>query len=63
MVGLGFLAAIGFTMSLFVTTLAFSHPEHIDQAKIAIFIASILGGLIGYQILKNKYSKSNTSIQ
>lgn len=56
LVGLGFLAAIGFTMSLFVTSLAFSHPEYEVQAKIGIFAASIIGGIVGYTIL-NKTSK------
>jgi Na+:H+ antiporter, NhaA family len=54
--GLGFLASIGFTMSLFVTSLAFSHEEFQTQAKIGIFAASIIGGIIGYVIL-NKSSK------
>lgn len=49
--GLGFLAAIGFTMSLFITSLAFSHEEYQTQAKIGIFAASIIGGIIGYVIL------------
>jgi NhaA family Na+:H+ antiporter len=55
--GLGFLGSIGFTMSLFVTSLAFSHEELMLQAKLGIFIASILGGIIGYQILKNNNKK------
>jgi NhaA family Na+:H+ antiporter len=56
--GVGFLAAIGFTMSLFVTNLAFIGPdptlnaEHQLQAKLGIFIASLLAGIIGYFILK-----------
>lgn len=49
--GLGFLAAIGFTMSLFITSLAFSHEEYQTQAKIGIFAASIIGGIVGYTIL------------
>ena len=53
--GLGFLAAIGFTMSLFVTELAFdvqAHPEFPGQAKIGILMASGIGGLIGFLILR-----------
>ena len=57
LLGLGFLAAIGFTMSLFVTNLSFTHELHINQAKIGIFIASILGGVVGYFILKIVKSK------
>ena len=51
LLGLGFLGSIGFTMSLFITSLAFSHPEYMTQAKIGIFVASLLGGVIGYCIL------------
>ena len=56
LLGLGFLASIGFTMSLFITSLAFSHEEYQTQAKIGIFAASLIGGVIGYLIL-NKNSK------
>ena len=54
LLGIGFLASIGFTMSLFVTELAFDenkHPEFPDQAKLGIIFASVTGGLIGYFIL------------
>lgn len=52
--GLGFLASIGFTMSMFVTMLAFDAPDNYIQAKVGIFVASIFGGIIGYQLLKKK---------
>lgn len=52
--GLGFLASIGFTMSMFVTTLAFNSTEAYSQAKVGIFAASILGGIIGYRILSRR---------
>jgi NhaA family Na+:H+ antiporter len=55
--GLGLLAAIGFTMSLFITSLAFKHPEYMVQAKVGIFIASIIGGIAGYILLKKVKSK------
>ena len=53
-VGLGFLASIGFTMSMFISTLAFTDGMMLMQAKIGIFAASILGGAIGYCLLKRK---------
>lgn len=53
LLGLGFLASIGFTMSMFVSTLAFQTDMMLTQAKIGIFMASILGGLIGYKLLKS----------
>lgn len=49
--GIGLLASIGFTMSLFISSLAFSDEAHIMQAKIGIFIASITGGVLGFFIL------------
>ncbi|MDO4881367.1 MAG: Na+/H+ antiporter NhaA [Capnocytophaga sp.] len=57
LLGLGFLAAIGFTMSLFVTNLSFDKEIYINQAKIGIFAASILGGIVGYFILKKTGNK------
>ncbi len=52
LVGLALLASIGFTMSLFITQLAFTHEEFKTQAKIGVFAASIIGGTLGYFILK-----------
>lgn len=50
-IGAGFLAGIGFTMSLFITDLAFSNPEHQVTAKVAVFAASLVSGIIGYILL------------
>ena len=50
--GLGFLTGIGFTMSLFVTALAFTDDSYITMAKIGILSASLLAGIIGYIILR-----------
>lgn len=51
-IGIGFLASIGFTMSMFITMLAFNDPTQHIQAKVGIFAASILGGVMGYAILR-----------
>lgn len=59
--GVGLLASIGFTMSLFVTGLAFNNPEYELQAKLGIFAASLIGGILGFVILKNN-KKSITNI-
>ena len=56
LLGLGLLASIGFTMSLFISTLAFTDELLMTQAKLGIFLASILGGIGGY-VLLNKKSK------
>lgn len=50
--GIGMLAGVGFTMSLFITDLAFITVEFILQAKIGIFIASIISGIGGFLILR-----------
>lgn len=51
-VGLGFLASIGFTMSMFIATLAFADGPMLLQAKLGIFAASLIGGLAGYVLLR-----------
>ena len=50
--GAGMLGGIGFTMSIFITILAFHDPEVITFSKIAILIASMLAGLFGFIFLK-----------
>ena len=50
--GAGVLAGVGFTMSLFITDLAFVNPDYIIQAKIGIFVASVLCGIGGFLILR-----------
>ena len=52
-IGVGFLGGIGFTMSIFVTLLAFSDQTHIINSKIMIISASIISGLIGVLFLKS----------
>lgn len=50
--GVGMLAGIGFTMSIFITILAFDQKTIIDHSKIAILIASLVSGIIGFVYLK-----------
>lgn len=51
-VGAGFLGGIGFTMSIFITLLAFDNADIINNSKIAIILASIIAGTIGFIFLK-----------
>lgn len=51
--GVGFVAGIGFTVAIFVTGLAFGDsPELIDYGKLAVLGASVVAGLLGYVILR-----------
>ncbi len=50
--GVGMLASVGFTMSLFITDLAFETKEFDLQAKLGILTASLIGGILGYFILR-----------
>jgi NhaA family Na+:H+ antiporter len=51
-IGLGFLAGIGFTVSMFVTELAFDDVALADSARVGIFIGSGIAGAIGYTVLR-----------
>jgi NhaA family Na+:H+ antiporter len=50
--GAGFLGGIGFTMSIFISLLAFSDQKVINNSKIMILIASLIAGIIGFSYLK-----------
>lgn len=55
-IGAGFLGGIGFTMSIFITLLAFDDPDIIQSSKISILLGSLAAGLIGYLILRKSTS-------
>jgi Na+:H+ antiporter, NhaA family len=50
--GAALLAGIGFTMSLFIGTLAFTDPEHAAAVRIGVLSGSILSGVAGYAVLR-----------
>jgi NhaA family Na+:H+ antiporter len=50
--GVGWLAGIGFTMSLFISDLAFSEDSLIEDAKLGIECASLIAGVVGWTILR-----------
>jgi Na+:H+ antiporter, NhaA family len=52
--GAGCLGGIGFTMSIFITLLAFSDPEVIQATKISILLSSLLAGITGFLILSRQ---------
>jgi NhaA family Na+:H+ antiporter len=53
MIGAGLLGGIGFTMSIFITNLAFSgNPQTINASKMAILLASLMAGIFGFLWLR-----------
>jgi len=50
-IGVGLLAGIGFTMSIFISILSFDNPLYVSEAKLSILITSILAGVAGYLFL------------
>lgn len=51
--GAGLLGGIGFTMSIFITNLAFAgSPELVNASKMAILLASLMAGVLGFAWLK-----------
>ncbi len=57
-IGVGILAGIGFTMSIFISILSFSDNQQITTAKFAILCTSIFSGLVGFIFLKSLKNKS-----
>ena len=53
----GFLGGIGFTMSIFITQLAFLDQNIVSAVKLGIFIASFIAGVIGVILILKAYNK------
>jgi len=51
-VGAGLLGGIGFTMSIFITNLAFADVALVNSSKLAVLIASLVAGAMGYVWLR-----------
>jgi Na+:H+ antiporter, NhaA family len=52
--GAGFLGGIGFTMSIFITLLAFDNADIVQISKISILLGSLAAGLVGFLILNRQ---------
>jgi NhaA family Na+:H+ antiporter len=50
-IGVSFLAGIGFTMSLFINGLSFSDPKLLENAKLGIILASVVAAAVGSFLL------------
>jgi NhaA family Na+:H+ antiporter len=55
----GILAGIGFTVSIFISSLAFGDPSHLLEAKTGVLAASLLAGVLGYFALRDGGWRSN----
>ncbi len=58
-IGVGLLAGIGFTMSIFIALLSFSDNLLIAEAKFSILVASLLSGVTGYILLSRVATPSS----
>jgi NhaA family Na+:H+ antiporter len=66
MLGVGCLGGIGFTMSIFVTLLAFDpaiHQDYINNAKFMILITSSCSAIVGYSYLSFVYRKKRLNFK
>ncbi len=60
--GMGLLAGIGFTMSIFISNLAFSAaPDEIQSSKVAVLLASFLAAILGWIFLKKATPQASPS--
>ena len=60
-IGLGLLCGIGFTMSLFIASLAYSTPATYDRAVLGILLASVVSALLGYSWLRATLARPDAS--
>lgn len=60
--GIGCLGGIGFTMSIFVTNLAFAAGPMTDQAKVAVLISSATAAIIGVLFLGRINKKPDAAV-
>jgi NhaA family Na+:H+ antiporter len=58
--GVGMVAGIGFTVSLFITGLAFDDPRQVADAKIGVLVASVLSGIVGFTFLRTRTRTART---
>lgn len=57
MTGIGCIAGIGFTMSLFIGSLAFDSAAHAAQVRLGVICGSVISALLGFAILRQSLTK------
>ena len=55
--GVACLTGVGFTMSLFIGSLAFGAADEMNAVRLGVVLGSVLSGLIGYLLLKSAAPK------
>jgi len=58
--GVALIGGIGFTMSLFIGTLAFPDPAFAAQIRIGVLSGSIVSAVVGYFLLKSLANEAVT---
>lgn len=61
--GIGLLGGIGFTMSIFTSTLAFEHDHFQIISKVSVMVGSLVAGVIGYLYLYNFKNKKDIKLE
>lgn len=56
-IGVGLLAGIGFTMSIFISILSFNNPLFVSEAKLSVLLTSVIAGTAGFILLKTNSRK------
>ena len=60
--GVSWLGGIGFTMSLFIASLAFGRGPLLESAKVGILGASVIAGVVGWVLLRGGASQDQESV-
>ena len=63
LLGLAATAGIGFTVSLFITNLAFDDMEIINQSKIGVLFASVIAGILGLLLLRAGIKQADQTVE